>query len=703
MKRAKLLKYILISSAVIITIIISALILFVHYFPEEKLLGIITERLEKTLNKKVEIRSIQYGIEGIVLNDVKLYNGLSAEDELIMSARNASIRLSLLPLLNQELIISRINLINLKINLTFENERLKIADLFKADESGNESAVSATISYISFTDASVTLKDAPRYLVPLEGEYRLNGDIILDKENNFNIKKFKAVLPEDRGVMSSDLIEVSIADDNFKLIGDVNCDKCRLPWVYKFSSNRKFSLPFENFSGEIRNLTITKSAVEGLADGKSLLSNSAYVEAEGACRVDIADIIMINLINVKGRINKSSVFANEVSFSTGGYLKKLTISDIDVDLNQIKVFFPSLPQKLYGRVSGNIDARNKKISGNVTIRNGGFDRDEGIISDINTELNIKDNSFYKENIKALIYNQPCFISISTSDGSMDKIALNLSMKEFKFNMIRNKDSESDFGPVKIKNWIYGRINIDKLYIKKAEVTDFTMDYSLQDGALVLNRIFGNSMGGIIKSRCTVDISEKKPPVIFALSFNNIKIQNIAALLNESAGRFFGIARGEANIKFNAGSKEDIYNSLKGNVEFFIDKGKFLNTGIQKGLSVWLSELEFKLKDLEFNTVYGNFNISGNNYNIKSLMCNATDIKLSMDGFFTKRLDEGKVPGDTIIKLEFNQNFIKDIANIPQQFAQTSPYITKKGNWYIMSFQNKGDDITDSKNIKRLQQ
>jgi hypothetical protein len=72
--------------------------------------------------------------------------------------------------------------------------------------------------------------------------------------------------------------------------------------------------------------------------------------------------------------------------------------------------------------------------------------------------------------------------------------------------------------------------------------------------------------------------------------------------------------------------------------------------------------------------------------------NAPDVRLRVDGQLTRELE-----GDVRIDLEFTRTFIQDLPN--PVFLQLSKY--KKDRWYVIPFRSRGKDITDSKNLKRL--
>ena len=288
-----------------------------------------------------------------------------------------------------------------------------------------------------------------------------------------------------------------------------------------------------------------------------------------------------------------------------------------------------------------------------------------------------------------------------------KIILNIHAKEFKYFTDNVSTSGQNFSGNKIQSEISGLAEIENLDIDEYNLSNFYLNYSFVNGILNLNRINCKFSGGNIDANGFLDIKSNIPYVDLKLNFSDVKVQDVTKYNNDLAGRFFGTAKGNANIEFRIEKGKSLFESLKAKMEIEVDKGKLVNTGMQEGLSVYLSELKYKLKDIEFNKIYGNFSILENNCYINSMLFNSPDVRLKVNGYFIFPEGDGKkYPGDLKYMLEFNDYFIQDIPNLPQ--AQLIgkllkiPALKKEGDWYIMSFKDKGDDITNSKNIKPLE-
>ncbi len=718
MKKARFIKYVLLISSIIILLLATTAVIVINYFPKDKILSLITDRAEKILNRTVVIKEINYGLQGIIVNNISIYNKLYPDNNipesgLLASAVNANIQFSLLPLFQKKFIINRIVLNDFKIIIRYENNKFNLYDLIQDLKSSESSDIETKISSIRFKNAEISLREPPDILKPLEGRYVFNGILDLLSNNQFSIFNCDVILPEDRGRIQSDNVGIKIFENNFEVTGDYWLQKCSLMWVYKWTTD--LSLPYTDFTGKITKLRITKDLVDGYADGRSTLTNSQIVKADGQCKVDMANETL-SLLNINGNIEKSKFFINEIKLyykdDAKEILVKFNITDVDSNVGDLKGILTFLPinflKNIYGNVSGFLSYGNNLFNGTINLNNVSYKSGDKEILRINSEISINDNNIYNKEIPVFIDNQPCKLSISVSGKNFEKIILNLYAKEFNYLFDKEKSIENNFSsykihPDKIRSDISGRIDIENLKVDKYAFSDVAVVYSFRDGKLILSQAGGKFMGGSINGNGNIDISGNEPNINISANFNDIKVQNIANLNEELSGRFFGIAEGYVNLGFGITKDADIFDSLKGRIEFNIDKGKLVNTGMQKGLGIWLAELKYKLSNLEFNKIYGNLGLEGNNCNVNSVLFSASDIRLKVDGYFKPFNENKKMPGDLKIDLEFNDFFIQDIPNPAQLIAKLLklPFMKKKSGWYTMPFRDKGDDITDSKNIKPL--
>ena len=135
MKKAKFFKYFFILSSVTLILFAVSAVLVYHYFPKDKILSLVIDGAQESLKRKVSIGEIDYGLQGITLKNISIYNNLNydnaiSSNDLLASVSEAKIQFSLLPLLRKELSVSRIILDNFKIIISFENGKSNLGSFF---------------------------------------------------------------------------------------------------------------------------------------------------------------------------------------------------------------------------------------------------------------------------------------------------------------------------------------------------------------------------------------------------------------------------------------------------------------------------------------------------------------------------------------------------------------------------------------------
>jgi hypothetical protein len=676
---------IIITSLFIITAATAAL--FLYLYPKDKLLNILISEVEHSLKRKIIVTGIDYSIRGIILRDLTIYDGETPEDPVLTSADKASIRFSLFSLFYKRLSISTIAIDDLKINIIYSDGLSNIERLLEDIKGRGKTPLTTEISRITLNNARINLGEAPDVLKPLSGGYIVNGTVDISEKGRISLSDSEITLPKKRGIISGN-ISISTDTPNLEISGSVKLNNCSILWTYEWGED--VQLPFISYSGMVKNLSITKNIVQGYVSGSSQMRGNKTLHAKGFCKVDIPGK-MVYLSNVSGSLQSSKVTIKELIFSFGGKIIRSNFTPMQVYLSDLSPYLPSIPKDSYGYVTGNLRFADNRYNGDIEFTNAGYNKAENLISDINGSIVLENNIFKKENIPLLIHEQPFRLSIASTDGELNRFFINLKAQRFAIKQSGDKKKLPDLN-VTIPFEVLGNIDIDDLSIDDIHTSKLLMNCSLKKKIVEINRLNCKFMGGSIQGRGSVDLSRRTPHIDFSVQFRDVKVQHISNLSEKFKNRVFGIASGEADIKFILEKDYSIQNSLRGNMEFNIDKGKFVNTGIQNSLGIWLSELRYKLRDLEFNKIYGNFNISGQTYIINSFIFIAPDIRLKVDGYINRNLE-----GDIPINLEFNDNFIQDLPNP----ARLRLLQHKKGSWYQRKIQVKGD-ITDSKNYKILQ-
>ena len=687
MRPARISKIII--AALILFVLASAagITLFVYFFPRERLLSLITTHAEDFLKRKVSIREVDYGLRGILLREVILYDGKTSKDEVLARALEGRVNFSISSLFRNKFDINYITIKNLDLTIEYKNGESNIARLI--NDIHQQDSSDTNLSYITLDKARIHLKNPKESLRPLTGSYLISAVINLSRKDMLEITDCAIVLPSKRGTIRSDTILIKGLDKNFILTSDLDLDACALPWVYTWGDD--LSLPFQNFNGSVSGLTITRSAVKGKARGTSLLTNSQLLSVNGNCTVTIPEKHVF-ITSVEGSMNDSSTFLNDLRIIPGRGIIKLSLKNISVNLRDIDGLLPFMPREAFGFAAGWYNYENGRHSGELKIKDGGLGSSGKLISKINDTIIIRNNTLQKENISMSILENPASVSIATLDGNFRRFVVNIASKKFTLPSGDNKKSGFTMAGVDVTQFISGRVTVEKLTVDDITLQESFIQYHLTGKQLTLDRFNMKLFGGNVKGTGVVDFYRNSFGVDLSLGFDRMKVQNIANLSKKMNNRFFGTATGSAEASFRVIGGADITKSLKGKMEFTIHNGKVANTGIQNGLGIWLSELKYKLKDLEFNTVHGNFNIIGNNYYINSFSFTAPDIRLNLAGYLNKSLE-----GDIKMDLEFTKNFILDLPN--PAFLQLNKY--RQGGWYSIPFHLKGNDITESKNIRRL--
>lgn len=696
MKPVRTFKYITVILVSLLILAGGSSALFVYLYPREKLLKIITSSIENATDRKVSISNIEYGFSGIIINDFKIYNDITGEKGFIASARNAHIRFSLLSLLDKKFTINHISLNDGKMNIIYSDGTSNIEELIRHiadttdDEKDEKSSISSSISTIALNNTEVLLKDAPDSLSPLNGSYNCDAIISFPKTQKVKLSDVHITLPEGRGNIETNML-LSIGKGNFSAEGDVTLKKCSLLWVYKWTKTKN-SIPFKTFTGTIRKLSISANRIEGFVKGTSILSDSRRVKVDGLARVNLNGKTVF-VSNVDGSINSSSFKLNELLFNFDGDLKKLHVTEADVAIADVFSVIPGVSLPLSGSLKGNLKYSDKIINADIFLSNAGYTGKKNILSGITTHIVIENNQFKKQEIPVSLLGQPATLSVATMDKNFNRFVLNVNLDTFSIDNIPGDDKEP-IGSLQLKLPVElsGKIQCGILKIDNLKVQNIQLNYRFAGSKLSLYSFQSTFAEGNIKGRGTISFAKKSPYFDIDSRFTNIKVQELARIDPRFDNRLYGIAEGNINLEFGYDSNVPFLNALEGKLEFTIDKGKLVNTGIQDGLGIWLSELKYKLKDLEFSKIYGNFNIMGPNYYIRSFIFNAPDIRLKVDGFFNK-VAESNIK----IDLEFTPDFIKDLPN--PALLQLSQY--KQGRWYVIPFEAKGKDISKGKNIKRL--
>ncbi|OHD63067.1 MAG: hypothetical protein A2176_08150 [Spirochaetes bacterium RBG_13_51_14] len=685
MKPAKILKVFIFISIAISLVLTIAVSLFIAFYPAEKILKLVTEQAERSLGRKVTVGGISYGFGGIALDNVVLYENEREVSSILASVDRADLTVSLLSLLKMELNFDSISLKNARCNIVFNkngesNIGALISDLSKKGGSG----VSAKIRKIKLSNAVLTLSNPPPYLVPLAGTYTFQGTIYIDA--TIMIRDCSVILPQARGTLYPELA-IKTSGNDFEITGAVKLENAALPWVYRWGTN--VTLPYNIVNGTVTNLIITKNFVKGEAKATSTLINSAtLVKADGFCHVDIAGRTVF-IGRTQGGIDASSFYIDNLHFTFEGKLIRFSIRNINASIGNVKPLLQFIPAKLFGTVEGNLECSNGMYNGTLSISNCGYDADLKIISDLRTDLSIANNLFKKTDIPFKLYGNPCTLSIASTESSMSRLFINLNADRIELDSIKDRFSQSD-EPIDIPLEIVGNISVNQLRFGPHRLSAIQILYQISGTSLVIKGFQFFFADGKISGNGVIRNEQGPPKASLSLAINNCVVQNAIAFNEKWRNRFFGVINGNSKIDF--GLNSGILQTARGNVEFTIDRGKLVDTGIQNGLGLLLAELKYKLRDMEFNKIYGNIDIRGTTYILNSFIFNSDVVRLKITGAFDQNLTANPLN----IGLEFTKEFIQDLPGAIR--LGLNKY--QRGEWYVIPFIMSGD-MTNSKNVKRV--
>ncbi|HOT44514.1 MAG TPA: AsmA family protein [Spirochaetota bacterium] len=684
MKPAKTFKIFFIVLAALVLVLSAAVTLLVTFYPAERILALVTEKAESALGRKVLIKNIGYGIGGIVLDDVTVYES-DERSPVLAGVEKADLRISLLSLLQMEIDFSSITLKKARCNIVFDdNNESNIGKLVTGLTKGGGSGVSAKISKIRLIDATVTLTNPPPYLAPLAGTYTADATIRIRK--NVEISDCSVRLPQGRGSLQPEL-DIETGTGDFKISGAVKLENASLLWVYRWGKDVR--LPYNVVNGTVKNLVITKTHVQGdVIATSTLLTAKKLISAAGFCRVDIPGRTVF-IGRTQGGIDKSSFYIDNLLFTFDGNLIRFGFRNINSAVQDAAAVLRFLPAKLFGRVEGDLNYSGGLYNGNLRLTNCGYDPESGLVSDLHASLSITDNRFKQTGIPFKFYGNSCSLSIASTDASFSKLFINVGAETIVIDPEKNRFSRGD-APISIPKEISGIVNVGQLKYGRYRVSNIQLQYQLAGSTAGIPGFQFNFAEGTVSGSGAITMGQGAPRASLSLNFGRIMTQKAIDTNDKIRNRIFGVANGTSKFDFELSDK--ILETARGNIEFTIDSGKLVDTGIQNGLGLLLSELKYKLRDLEFNKIYGNMDIKGTTYLVNSFIFNSNNVRLKITGVFNDKL----VASPLNITLEFTRAFIQDLPGLIT--IGLNKYL--RGEWYIMPFTMSGDMMNGS-NVRRV--
>jgi hypothetical protein len=687
--RIKLFRLIVVSLFSVFVLLAAAAFLVIAFYPEKNLLENISTMAEGATGRKITIGHLNYGIRGVTLDRVSVYDGTGEKDPVIFTADEVSLMFSIRGLLlDRKLKVKRISLKNPSFTIEYDDKGVsnieRIIDSIKSRSGGT--GPGASIERIYLANARISLRDSIPVLRPLEGQYTATAEVTIGDDKAVRVSNCSLRLPGTRGLLNPE-VEITVKDSNFKIFGDVKLHNASLLWVYMWGTN--VTIPYDLINGTVTDLEITKDHVSGHAVATSTLRNSPrIVSADGKCFVNINKETVL-LSGIKGGLNGSTFILQNLLFTFNGDIIHFGVTDMDVRVDDVRPLLPFLPEKLSGKVRGSISLAGGRYNSDMDLAGVSFDARNRLVTDLNARLSLRNNLYRIKDIPVRILDSPCTLSVANTDPGMKKIFVEISAEKMVLDEGMLAVSSTN-EPVKVPIEVNGRIRIDDLVFNTVKLRKLDLNFTIHESAIDLHGFSTQFTGGAIRGKGSIDLDKMPPHASVSFQFDGIRIQNMDIVKEKLNERVFGLGRGKGQLNFNL--DRTMTKSLGGRLEMQIDRGKLVDTGIQNGLGIFLSELKYKLNNLEFNTIYGNLTLEGDRVRANSIIFNSENVRLKVEGDFDKKL----VARPLMINLEFNRHFIQDL---PGPIALgLSKYLT--GSWYVIPFSCIGD-ITDSKNIKRL--
>lgn len=671
-----------------------------YIFSEDKIKEIITKEVEERMpSYKFSLNGLRYSLGGVVLSGAVLADSKSNS---IVKAEDIKLTFSIFDIINKDIKLRRVGITNLKLDLIFdENNKTNIQILAEEIKAhlDKDSSMKADISVVSLANAVVNVKEGKGNFAPLNGSYNITGDINLSQKDAVKIN-CTLILSDDRGTLVPVLTITQHSNGGITIAGDVKLKPGSLLWVYKWSSSPTPPQPYSLLRGDAKDLKIEITPdrnviVTGHAVATSTLLGVPYIlTADGFTEVNVKKRT-VRLMNVKGKVDSSSIFLENVLVGFSGELYNFSVKETNADIAHIRALLRFIPSKIFGKLKGSLAYSGAGFSGDVTIENGGFDKQADLISGLNTRLAIAGNHVKQTGIPVKLLGNTCTASIATTDNSLNRIFVDVKADQFDIGKQTGDQTSEAAKPVKnlfksdklFPVVITGKIDAKEVTYNKFSFTNASLSYSLAENSVTIPRLSASFLRGNISGAGNVTFTGNAPFAVMNINFDRIAVQDLAAFVPDMTSSMYGILSGRGNLNFPV--TKNFTSGLKGNIAFKIDKGQIKNTGIQNGLGLLLSELKYKLKDLEFKTIDGNFTINNDNYMINSFLFDSENVRLQLQGPINSDLETTGMD----ISLAFTPRFIQDVPT-----AALALQNRRNGGWYIIPFTGLGK-ITEGKNIK----
>lgn len=696
----RIIKIFIITAAAVLVLAAGGAAALRYFLSEDKIKSMITSEVMDSMNRLLIIGDLRYGFGKVVLSDTELYDGKTEADQILLQAKRISLGFSLFDLVKQELRISNISITDLKLNIVFDKKNItnleKIAEELSSEEEDSSSSIKTDVSFISLENAEINVIGASGYWEPLAGSYRITTGIDLSDKEIIRLKNCSLDMPETRGHMDPEL-SITIKDESVLIFGDVDLKNASLLWVYKWAPVPD-PVPYDRLNGKVKDLSINITKENNIIVGGHVISSSTLtgspfiINADGFCEVNV-DRETIHLWDVNAKVESSSLLLKDLLLDFDINLKNFSAQNVNAAYRHLQGVLQFMPKNVSADLKGNLSFAGGKYYGDLTVSRCGFMAAEGLITDLNTRVQIKDSRFRLENTPVKILGSPCTVSLTTMDDSFSSFFADIKCSEMIIPKEEQDSKEKKSSVKKTSSFktdcsftLNGRADIGTLKYGDLSFSRLSASFGYSGDVLSVKKISADFLQGRINAAGKISLSEKKPDASVNAEFDRINLQMLTSKFADVNEHIYGTVSGSGKI--SGLLTDDLLSSLRGDISFEVKKGKIADTGIQNGLGIFLSELKYKLKDLEFNRITGSIGIMGQELAINSFVFSAENIVLKMQGDISTDL----VSKNMDIILEFTPDFIQDIPAVGLGLRSR-----KQGNWYSIPFTATGN-ITDSSNL-----
>ena len=369
------------------------------------------------------------------------------------------------------------------------------------------------------------------------------------------------------------------------------------------------------------NLSLNGRLDKAFPKANIIVSNLNLKNKQSKTQIKIAKTIINSDFDKKDiNIEKTYVYINNIKADLSGKISNITTNPV---LNPLTVSIPNqipVPIKGYARskvlIKGNInligDLSNPQLQGllniplisipsqSTTIKNATLKADKEII--LNCPYIQASNSLMKLNAE-ISNNLQKGLVLKNVDFSSDNIDLNTLSP-----ILRVIFSNSNSNVAQNLTILNGKNTIKNFKVSSITSTNVASDISLKDNILYFNNIFCDAYFGKIAGNINYNLKNRKTNLNLQGRdlIANLAMTGLSGKNNDINGKLDF----DSNISFIAYSRDELLNSLKGNVNFII-----LNGGM--GMLGKLEHLIYAQNILSNNIFKASLNIAARSLTVKN--------------------------------------------------------------------------------------